>query len=356
MISYNPIPLLEASFFLANRELKKNSKEYFNSRREAINDIDGRIDEYIDSIIQLEERLEGSITADASTLSMLFKPLDNTTSMGRMPSTLFAANLIVQDIVNYNDGENCFSCLHEKKEFVRSSIANWISHTDKLNSKITTDELFLMLKKSGLSSDAKLLITDIAVDYDNYVNLLEEVLTPVANEFTAASALYAPLIEKFKLSYPQNINIEKVIADSLQNHDFRSKRMSVFPMISYYPHRIVNIRNDCIDIGIGVLYDFLVENYNPNIRTQEKLSNIMTVLGGKNRFNIMMRLAEGPVYGREIAKLLDVAPATVSQHMSLLLGAGLVKLENEGTKVYYSLNSEGMKDFIEMQKELFLKS
>lgn len=355
MISYKPIPYLEASFFLANRESKKSSKEFFGSRRESINDTDGRLDEYIDMLIQLEERLESSITADASTLSMLFKPFDNTTSMDRVPSALFAANLIVQDIDNYNDSENCFSDLHEKKDLVRSSIASWLSHTDKHNSKITTDELFLMLKKSGLSSDAKLLVTDIAVDYDNYVNLLEEVLTPVANEFTAASALYAPLIEKFKLSYPQDVNIEKVIADSLQNHDFRSKKMSVFPMILYYPHRIVNIRNDRIDIGIGVLYDFLMENYNPNIRTQEKLSNIMTVLGGKNRFNIIMRLAEGPVYGREIAKLLDVAPATVSQHMSLLLVTGLVKLENEGTKVYYSLNREGIEDFIQMQKELFLK-
>ncbi len=355
MISYKPIPYLEASFFLANRESKKSSKEFFGSRRESINDADGRLDEYIDMLIQLEQRLERSITADATTVSMLFKPLDGGVYMGRMPSTLFAANLIVHDIANYNDGADCFSVLRERKESVQASIANWITHNNKIYSKITTDELFILLKRSGLSSDAKLLIMDIAIDYENYVNLLEKTLTPVANEFAAASDLYAPLIEKFKSCYPKNLDIENMIADSLQNHDFGTKKMNVFPMVSYYPHRIVNIRNDSIDIGVGVLYDFLKENYNPNVRTKEKLSSIMTVLGGKNRFNIIARLADGPVYGREIAKLLDVAPATVSQHMSLLLGAGLVKLENEGTKVYYSLNREGMEDFIQMQKELFLK-
>ena len=46
----------------------------------------------------------------------------------------------------------------------------------------------------------------------------------------------------------------------------------------------------------------------------------------------------------QITEMLDLAPATVSRHMSILLGAGLVESRKEGRWVHYRLSGEAKED------------
>lgn len=360
MILYKPVPLLEAGFFLANRAAGVSAKEFFGERMAAMQSADGRAKRYADILIELESRLESSIETDEGTLLMLFKVFSNDTDRN-VPSSNFAANLIVQDISYYFDYENCFNNLRGTKDMVRNSVANWISGSIDFSGEgsIGADVFFNIVKDCGLSSDAKMLCMDIAFNYDNYVDMLESALRPVANEFCRCGELIAPLLELFSKDYPEETNEAEVLAEARRNAETSPDTIILYPLITYYQHRIVNFTNKdgqcCAEGGIGVMHKFLCENYASNICDKDKLSTIMNVLGGKNRFNIVAQLADGPVYGRELARMLGVAPATVSQHMAMLMGAELVKLENEGPRVYYSLNLDGMRQFIDMQKRLFLK-
>lgn len=364
MIINKPFPLLEASFFLANRASGKSSRKFFEERVQTANAVNERTKEYGRLILELEERLEKSITADEGVIEKLFKPY-TVAHDNRVVSTDFAANLVVQNILNYFNTEGCFKALRESGERVlNNSICNWISKTtDYLSPKerlIGDRELFDTINESMLPPEAKLLILDISMHYDKYVDMLESAVMPVAKAFEESEDLTHPLIDVYCSKFTDDMDASKYRCDMLDEKKYELYSIDIFPLITYYQHQLVMFQhgddgNHSAKIGVGVLYHFLHDNYMGTMDDREKLASYMNVIGGKNRFNIVSRLADGPVYGRELARLLDVAPATVSQHMSLLMAAGVVKLENEGSKVYYSLNKDGMRELIELQKRVFLK-
>lgn len=359
MILYKPMPLLEANFFLANRADGTFIRDFFGERMSGINSSGSRMQQYADILMELESRLESSIETDEATLDILFKDYNNNHNKD-VPSRYFAANLIVQNISFYYDYENCFDNLRAEKHTIRNSIANWITSSTEYDDKddIGFDAFYNVVKDCGLSMDAKMRCLDIAVNYNDYVDMLEAALRPVAREFLRCAELIAPLLEQFASDYPEGTDEINTLYEASITTKARPDSVIIYPLVTYYRHNIVNFTKEnglySAEGGIGVMNKLLRNDYIPQICDKDKLFTIMSALGGKSRFNIVMQLAGGPVYGREMAKMLGVAPATVSQHMATLIGVDLVKLEEEGARVYYSLNREGMRQFIDMQKRLFL--
>ena len=67
-------------------------------------------------------------------------------------------------------------------------------------------------------------------------------------------------------------------------------------------------------------------------------------LGDRTRRSIVLLLAEGPSPVGKLADALPVSRPAVSQHLTVLKGAGLVSERREGTKRLYSVRSEGFED------------
>ena len=65
-------------------------------------------------------------------------------------------------------------------------------------------------------------------------------------------------------------------------------------------------------------------------------------LADPTRIRILGLLAERPMYGQELAQVLDVKPPTVSHHIAPLVNAGLVRVRRENNYHYYELDSEGL--------------
>ena len=63
-------------------------------------------------------------------------------------------------------------------------------------------------------------------------------------------------------------------------------------------------------------------------------------LAGPGRLRIIGALAGGELCVCQIVELLDLAPSTVSRHMSVLQQAGLVESRKQGRWVYYRLSDE----------------
>ncbi|HAY19806.1 MAG TPA: hypothetical protein DCY17_03200 [Clostridiales bacterium] len=364
MIINKPFPLLEASFFLADRASGKSSRKFFEERIHCDNAINEQTRKYAQLLIELETRLEKSITADESIIEKLFKPFTSGTD-NRVVSTDFAANFIVQNIINYADTESCFDSLRNNGEkSLNNSVYSWISKTTNFISSaerlIDSRELFDAVNESLLPAEAKMLILDISMHYSKYVDMLEAAVSPVAKAFETCSDLVHPLIDVYSKDFNESTDLSQYKLDifgETQNH-FDS--VDVFPLITYYQNRLVlfdyGTDGGCTaKLGVGALYHYMAEHYGKRSDDAERLSSYLNAIGGKNRFNIVSKLAEGPVYGRELARMLNVSPANISQHMSLLLADGIVKLENEGSKVYYSLNRDCIREFIELQKKVFLK-
>src|SRR5947199_9869557 len=70
-------------------------------------------------------------------------------------------------------------------------------------------------------------------------------------------------------------------------------------------------------------------------------------LADPTRIRILGLLAERPMYGQELAKVLDVKPPTVSHHLAPLVTAVLVRVRRENNYHYYELDSEGIQHLAE---------
>jgi len=93
-----------------------------------------------------------------------------------------------------------------------------------------------------------------------------------------------------------------------------------------------------------------MENNQETLENETKLSSdemkLLVVMGralsDPTRIRILGLLAERPMYGQELAKVLDVKPPTVSHHLAPLVMAGLVRVRRENNYHYYELDSEGI--------------
>lgn len=67
---------------------------------------------------------------------------------------------------------------------------------------------------------------------------------------------------------------------------------------------------------------------------------VIRALGDENRVRALLALREGELCVCQIIALLELAPSTVSKHMSILRQAGLVEATKRGRWVYYRLPVE----------------
>lgn len=68
----------------------------------------------------------------------------------------------------------------------------------------------------------------------------------------------------------------------------------------------------------------------------------IAALADPTRRSLFERLAGGPRAVGELAQELPVSRPAVSQHLRVLKEAGLVRTRREGTRHFYSVNSEGL--------------
>lgn len=66
-------------------------------------------------------------------------------------------------------------------------------------------------------------------------------------------------------------------------------------------------------------------------------ANIIKALAHPSRLLIVDRLARGDSCVKELAEIVEADVSTVSRHLSVLKGSGIVNSRKESQKVYYSL-------------------
>ncbi len=67
---------------------------------------------------------------------------------------------------------------------------------------------------------------------------------------------------------------------------------------------------------------------------------ITKALGDENRVRVLMALSSGELCVCQVIELLNLAPSTVSKHMSILKHARLIESNKNGKWVYYRLTEK----------------
>lgn len=80
---------------------------------------------------------------------------------------------------------------------------------------------------------------------------------------------------------------------------------------------------------------------------------VFKVLGVETRVKIVDLLkSKGPLGVKNIAKLLDITPAAVSQHLKILRQAGLVRNERKGYWIPYSIDEGALEECRQILNEV----
>lgn len=360
MINFEPLPLMEAHFFLANKQARFRTEDYFRKKAFFRTDIAFSDEAYIKPLIELEKRLDESVEINDEELSLLYRNLDSSGNDPAVPGNYFVANLLIGSLELFADEQNCFKLIRERANTVIDSIA--IRLNDEMpEDGISQTEIFEQIVASELPDESKLLLIDVVLHTNKYIDMLERAILPIAEEFKKCGQIIEPLLSHFKDRYsPINTPKEesKLFCDMLQQPTPADSEFDIYPMLSYFYIIVFNFvdkEHKNIFGGIGVLYDSLKEFYHPDWDVNSKLTSIMNVLGSKSRFDILVKLSEAPQYGRELAAHLGVTPATISHHINALLAEGLIKLDTTGKRVYYSLNYDCIESFVGMLQKLLCR-
>ena len=94
---------------------------------------------------------------------------------------------------------------------------------------------------------------------------------------------------------------------------------------------------------------------NENTLSAEEMKSLVVIgraLADPTRIRILGLLAERPMYGQELARVLDVKPPTVSHHIAPLVNAGLVYVRRENNYHYYELDSDGIQHLAESTQHI----
>jgi ArsR family transcriptional regulator, arsenate/arsenite/antimonite-responsive transcriptional repressor len=82
--------------------------------------------------------------------------------------------------------------------------------------------------------------------------------------------------------------------------------------------------------------------------------NILKALGDPHRQNILRLLARQEMGACEIIQAIGLAQPTIAHHLRILKQAGLISSQKEGKFVFYTLNKDGLKGFLD-QVNCFLE-
>ncbi len=91
----------------------------------------------------------------------------------------------------------------------------------------------------------------------------------------------------------------------------------------------------------------MAQSYLPEQIT--RYADMLSAMGAESRLRIMQLLLsahpQGMIVG-EIGSELEIPNSTLSHHLEKLKNEGLVKVRREGTFLWYSANTEGLKELV----------
>lgn len=155
--------------------------------------------------------------------------------------------------------------------------------------------------------------------------------------------------EKYKANYsanPENFILKYLNIDNITEYSDILVHISFFKYVGIQHYSLEEVNSSDWFI-LGIYTDVLFDSK----KNDEDLACFFKALSDVNRIKIVKLLKCRPWFGQELAKKLNLTPATISYHMGFLQQAGLVTYEKSEKRSYFSLKDEKItkriKEFLE---------
>ncbi len=101
-----------------------------------------------------------------------------------------------------------------------------------------------------------------------------------------------------------------------------------------------------MNLQVGIETFYLQQSRREEYYNDEQLLARLKALGDPTRLKILHQLVERPCYLQEMAKELELTPATVLHHLGILMTQSLIGIQvtNDRKRVYYQVNEQGLQE------------
>ena len=155
---------------------------------------------------------------------------------------------------------------------------------------------------------------------------------------------------------------DKIAAEGCAGYLARTSRLSPAPEICYVLRPFLfgmdmgltsQLSHHTVQIYCGIGRDELLSMLNTQTPLREDVYDAFKLLGDRTRFDILCYLRDHSAYGQELSTHFGLSRNTIHHHINKLASYGLVRCVTDGNRIYYSLDQEAMRIFLERQKQLF---
>ena len=222
----------------------------------------------------------------------------------------------------------------------------------------TADELFAMLESSAAHYSDRLRWRTFLLyqHFFDYAEELRPVLEAAANAYDHHRSFIDDAIQNAFSRMKEKLGDRPAEMLSVHYHftaDF--DELVVRPMIGLF-HSMMFFSNFTNDFFIGIYVDLLTDLKAAHSADFDAFSDSLKAINDKNRFQILLALAKGPLCGQDLCAMLDLSPATVSHHMSVLINADFVSIKKIGTRIFYQCRQSSITAFLDDLRDCLCES
>lgn len=208
------------------------------------------------------------------------------------------------------------------------------------------DEIIHLLEATGFSSTSCWKMMLFLQNPKDKIKGLADIIDGNILAYEKAVGGIQHHIEKLLKEFPNG----KYLSRPLHEHTVLT------PILVYPAAELVNLNHGRSSSFVG-LYTAEVYQLLENTKTTKKnLLMVLRALSDSSKFEILISLMKSPKYNLELAEELNLAAATVSHHMNVLLTHQLVNVDKKDGRVYYTLSKETLKKITEELNTAFLLS
>lgn len=357
----------EANVILAHIAENFSYEEVLESLTSRYQIASTKVEEKVKQVSEIYNQILNDLTINRDRITYFYK------SIGTYSDNL-ASFVLLNDQIIYNESIDDI-----KKRVLNSSeemrIKEFSKRLDGFSKLAIEDEdtgcatildLFQKINTFDMDNESKLVIQQIFMNKEFYLNEVIDILKETINLIKSKQTEIKILTQEFFIYWNEFINkydIQELLKEKANiSFDYNKKGIIIIP--NFFNCIKGELSTDSLNvmenekkpylyrIGIAVEEQFLQSNAEPNLST---INQTLKLLSDKSKFEILMLIKNQKEYGSELAKKLDLSTPTISYHMSALLQAGLVKLEKENNRFYYSTHKKTVEEFLDIVRKLLIE-
>ncbi|MDQ0359962.1 ArsR/SmtB family transcription factor [Breznakia pachnodae] len=224
------------------------------------------------------------------------------------------------------------------------------------NSAVSDKEFYELLNHSEIDKSEKWNLSLLYQNFDYYMSLFQSALKELSVPFSKELKKYKKEIEYFVSDWKKQLqgpSANTYIRDRFHldiANDVTSD-YNLYPSI--FGQNSITYTE--YSLYFGIIFDSSFE-FSEEIN-EDSLIRYLRLLSDPSKFTIIKALLKQPMYGKELAEILNLTPATISHHMTDLSSGGLIHfVQGKNKRIYYHVDEDMMSQLEDaMHSQLFSK-